>query len=332
MKTAHWVRTNGSGMHHVAEACADVERRLGHDAAIVNLDLPQTWKEGHAVDADIHVNHTQFPTGQIEHIKRLTGKQPKTVFISHGIPEHNFELAVQDHLHGDIYDAHDYWMLMQHLIKISDATIVFTPRYKDIIGTMVPRCQTIDLVPMGVDKPFWLGGNPPPKLKGEPAVFMCENQNRIKWALDIFLAWPFVLRECWGTHLHAHRIPLDLQRFFLPLANSNGTAAHATISQRTFTHEQLREIWKAVDFNLATTPRGDNTLVTMQAEASGCPTISYTGNEYASYWMPEGDQREIAKVLCRIFSGDVEPRQKTPVPDIEEMGKAMIAVYERVLA
>src|SRR4051812_5226420 len=99
MKTAHWVRRNGSGMHHLAEAMVDAERRLGHDAAIINLDQPQTWRAEYAVTADIHINHTQFPEGQRRYIRSETGKDPRMVFVSHGIPEHTFELAVQDHLH-----------------------------------------------------------------------------------------------------------------------------------------------------------------------------------------------------------------------------------------
>src|SRR6185369_15127261 len=137
---------------------------------------------------------------------RELGTVPKTVFVSHGIPEHTFELAVQDHLHGDIYNTQDYWMLFRHLLKTSDATVVFTPRYRDLYQTMVHRAQIIDLVPMGVDLEFWRGGETKSKLAGEPAVWMSENQHRIKWALDVFLAWPFVLRDCWQAHLHAHWI------------------------------------------------------------------------------------------------------------------------------
>lgn len=331
MKTAHWVTTNGSGMHHLAEACADAERRLGHEASLIDLSKPQTWESGPAVDADIHVNHTQFPEGQRQRIRQVTGKAPKVVFVSHGIPEHTFELAVQEHLATDKYDTQDYWMLFRHLLRTSDALVVFTPRYQALFQTMAHRSQIIDLVPMGVDRAFWAGGVAADRPRGLPAVWMSENQHRIKWALDVFLAWPFVLQANPLAHLHAPSIPFDQHRFMVDLANSNGAAYGATISAKRYSHKQLRGFWKACDFNLATTRYGDNTLITMQAEAAGLRTISYNGNEHASFWIPEGDQRTMATELLKIFSGETPERAKTPVPDLLEMGRGMLAVYERVL-
>jgi hypothetical protein len=333
VKTCHWTKFNVSGLAHVAASCAEAERRLGHEAVLMNIDKPEEWIAGPALDADIHVVHSAFPEIQRHRIKAATGRFPKLVFVSHGIPEHVVELA-SNALLSDTYAPVDLWMNLRHWLKTADAFVVFTERQQAIYRTMVPRATTIDLVPLGVDLAFWANGTPTTAhLDGSPAVWMSENQHRIKWALDVFEAWPFVLEQHPSAHIHAHYIPLDMHRVLVDLANTNGAAFAATISSRTFDHANLRDFWKGADFMLATTRYGDNTLLTMQAEAASLKTISYTGNQYASYWMPEGDQRVMADVLAKIFRGETEPRSdKLPVPDILDLGRGMVAIYERVLS
>lgn len=332
-KIAHWSISNGpSGLHHMARAMIESETRLGLDSAFVNVDKSEEWQKGHAVDADIHVVHSRFPDIQYARIRNRTGKEPKIVFVSHGIPEWNMELALnQFNIEGaEVYRPLDYWYLTRHWLREADAFVVLNPRQQAVYQTMCQKGRTIDLVPMGVDTTFWAEGKSQ-HFEGQPAVWMSENQARIKWALDVFTAWPFITKEVPQAFLHAHYIPFDMQRFLIDFANSNGTSYRANITARTFSHETLRDMWKGFDFNLATTRYGDNTVLTMQAEAAGLKTISYPGNEYASYWMPEGDQRVMAKTLVSIFRGEVPMRVKLPVPTLEEMGRAMIAVYERLL-
>lgn len=334
MKIAHWVMLNGSGMHHMAEAMAEGERRLGHESHLIDVGRPGDWTSGLALEADVHVNHTRFPIEQSKRITAHTGKAPKVVFVSHGIPEHVIELAAQHHVPERFHaSSDDVWAMFRHCLRSSDAIVVFTPRYQALFQTMVSPLQPIDLIPMGVDRAFWAAGvAPTDQLKGEPVVWTCENQHRIKWALDLFLAWPFVLRERHLAHLHAHFIPLDMHRILVDLANTNGAAMGATISSCRFSHQQLRDIWQTCDFNMATTRYGDNTLLTMQAEAAGLPTISYPGNEYASFWIAEGDQRTMAEELIKIFDGETPMRAKREVPDLADTARAMETVYARVLS
>jgi hypothetical protein len=87
-------------------------------------------------------------------------------------------------------------------------------------------------------------------------------------------------------------------------------------------------VFKSVDFVLGLVRYGDFNQLSLQANAAGAKTISYRGNEYADYWVTEGDQREIAKELTSILKGEVAPRTKTPVPDIAETAAAMKAIYE----
>lgn len=298
---------------------------------MIDVDAPNTWADGIACDADIHVCHTRFPDVQRYRIKNRTGSFPKIVFVSHGIPEHIVELAANDLLVSNRYEATDFWMLLRHWLRVADAFVVFSPRQQALFQTMVHSNTIIDCVPLGVDREFWAGAAQSDRLRGQPAVWMSENQHRIKWALDMILAWPFVTHGVPQAHLHAHYIPLDLHRILVDLANTNGAAYSATISSKTYTHEQLRNIWKGVDFNLATTRYGDNTCLTMEAEAAGLKTISYPGNAYASYWIPEGDQRDMADALIQIFDGRTPMREKLPVPDLADMGRAMLAIYHRVL-
>lgn len=334
MKIAHWSLTNGSGLHHLALACVEAERRLGHESLLVDVDDPKQWNEGIAVEADVHVVHTRFPDIQRYRVKNRTGKEAKLVFCAHGIPEHNIELAVNNFL-AQPEQAHpmDAWALMLEWMRVADAFVCFSPRQQAIYESMAQKGRIIDCVPLGVDRAFW-GQKPavPDRMQGEPAVWVSENPARIKWPLDILIAWPWVCREVPKAFLHAHYVVFDLQRFLIGLANANGAAKYANLTARVFSHETLRTAWNGCDFMLATTKYGDNTCLTMQAEAAGLATISYPGNEYASYWMPEGDQRTLAAELVRIFKGEVAPREKKPVPDLVDMGQAMVGIYERLLA
>jgi glycosyltransferase involved in cell wall biosynthesis len=313
-------------------ACVAAETRLGHEATLINVDDPSAWQSEAATLADLHVVHSHFPDIQYARVKNRTGKPPTIVFCAHGIPEHNVELAVQNYLGPEQYRPIDHWMLTREWLRSADAFVCFSPRQHAIYQTLAQKGRVVDLVPLGVDTAFWAGGTfAGERMQGQPSVWMSENQARIKWALDVLIAWPWVCEAIPQAFLHAHYIPFDMQRFLIDLANSNGAAMRAVLTARTFSHETLRNLWKGCDFMLATTRYGDNTCLTMQAEAAGLKTISYTGNQYASYWMPEGDQRMMAVELIRIFAGETPMRDKTPVPDLADMGRAMVAVYERVL-
>lgn len=327
LKIRHWVAMNGSGMNHVARSCAEAERRLGHDAEVVDCQAGgDAWEQ--AADADVHVSHTHFPDGMRE---RCT-KPCKVVFVAHGTPEHVMDMTIEAFAHPG-YGPADGWMLLRHLVKTADAVVTFWDRHRWIYQSLVPKERTIHAVPLGVDKEFWTQGVDQGHYAGSPAVWTSENQHRIKWALDLLIAWPDVVKEVPGARLHAHYIPTNLHRFFMDLANSNGAAYYSYLSGGTYTHEVLRSMWRSFDFFLSPVRYGDHNNLFMQAATTGLKTISYAGNVYADYWIPEGDQRAMVKQLAAIFRGEVEPRSdKQDVPDIMEMGKAMVSIYEQVVS
>jgi hypothetical protein len=333
VKIRHWSIMNQSGMHHLAQAVADGERRLGHDALVVDASDDGPWADPTVLDADVHCIHSRWRPGAQQAIRAQTGRDPKLVFYSHGIPEHLIELSVQEFLVKDIPEPQDLWAFTRYWLKEADAFVVFSPRQAVLYNTMLSRGQEVDLVPLGVDLTFWeRGPEDAPRLRGTPSVWMSENQHRIKWALDMFFAWPLVARALPTVHLHAHFIPYDVQRFLVDIVNANGAAFNATVTQKFYPHDALRTFWKGCDFMLATTRYGDNTCLTMQAEAAGLKTISYPGNQYASFWVPEGDQRVIADQLTGILMGMIPPREdKLPVPDLTDMAASTLAIYDRIL-
>lgn len=309
-------------MARQAEACVRGEQILGHDAELIDVDQPATW-EGAEV-ADVHVCHTHFP----ENFRERISKPYRVVFVPHGTPEHVVEMTVAQYEKPG-YAPADGWMLLRHWLREADAVVTFWERHAAIYQAMVPKERKIHFAPMGVDREFWAGGAAAGKYAGEPAVWTSENQHRIKWSLDVLLAWPELIRLVPRATLHCHYIPWPLHRIFVDLANSNGAAYRAYLSASTYTHDQLRSIWKGFDFFLSPVRYGDHNQLFMQAAASGPRTISYTGNQYADYWIPEGDQRQVALALAAIFKGDVAPReQKLPVPSLTDTSSAMVAVYE----
>lgn len=324
----HWSAKNTSGMHHVAQACAEAETRLGHTASVVDVANTTEWEA--AATADIHVCHTHFPDKMRAVVRNRTGHDARVVFTPHGTPEHIMANATSAVEHPG-YGPADGWMMLRHWLKVADAVVTFWPRHQAIYQSMVHRNVPIDCVPMGVDLAFWQGGKDMGHYAGSPAVWTSENQHQIKWALDLLIAWPWVTAKVPQARLHAHYIPNGMHRFFIDLANTNGAGFHSYLSGGVFGHAQLKDMWKSFDFFLSPVRYGDHNNLMMQARAVGLPIISYAGNPYATHWIAEGDQRTMAEELVAIFEGQRVARDPLPAPDLSDMATAMIAVYERVM-
>jgi hypothetical protein len=313
-------------MHRVAENIVAAERALGVDA--IHVDCGVRSAEWDAVaDADVHVIHTHFP----EEMRKKTTKPLKVAWVAHGTPDHVFQHSVEAGL-GASYGHSDAFMLMQYWLKNADARITFWPRHQWIYQRMVDRGTKVHCVPLGVDTAFWQGGASRGKYEGTPSVFTAENPHYLKWPYDLFVAWPEVFDALDGAKLHACYLPRDMHRWFFPLVNANGAAYSSHISPITFPHDELRNVFKSIDYYIGLVRNGDFNQISLQANAAGAPTISYAGNAYSDYWITEGDQRVIARELLAILKGDTPKREKTPVPDIAETAKGMLTIYEGLLS
>lgn len=325
MKIAHWAAFVGSGMHAVAASIAEAEKQVGLDSTCIDIQSITDDQLDQWADADIHVAHTHFP-GEMR--RRLT-RPLKLVFPCHGTPEHIFHSAVESAKTG--YGHGDGWMLFQYWMQNADARVTFWPRHQAIMETMVDKGTKVHLVPLGVNREFWAKGESKGKLGGDPSVWTSENCHEIKAPLDLFLMWPWVYQAIPGACLHANYLPTDKHRWFFPLVNRNGASYGAHISHFTFPHIELRNMFKSFDYFIGLVRYGDFNRLSLEANAAGAKTISYTGNKYSDYWLPEGDQRNTAARLVKILKGEVKPRKKTPVPDISETAIAMKQVYESIL-
>lgn len=114
--------------------------------------------------------------------------------------------------------------------------------------------------------------------------------------------------------------------------NRNGCSYSAHLSPIAFDHEMLRNAFCSTDFFIGLVQKGDFNRLSIEAAASGAKTISYIGNPYADFWVPEGDQRMLAENLIEILNGRSAPRaDKQQVPDISETAKEMVKIYESLL-
>lgn len=326
MRVAHWAWLNGSGMARVAETMAASERAIGLDSRVVDVrGDPAKWDE--VVDFDVHVLHTHIP----DVTRRKFKAGHKFVYVPHGTPEVVFFDAIDDGTHGS-YGHADGWQLMQHWLNEADAIVTFWPRHQWIIRGLCQKRTIVECAPLGVDKSFWKSGCSRGKYAGSPSLFTAENCHRIKAPFDLFVAWPEVWRNVNPeAKLHAIYLPTDQHRWFFPLVNANGCSYASFISRQSFNHEELRNAFCSVDYYVGLVAKGDFNRVCLEANACGTKTISYAGNEFSDFWVPEGDQREIAKALTSILKGDMSPREKTPVPDATETAKAMKEIYERTM-
>ncbi len=319
MKVVHWTLTNGSGLHHMARDISQAEAKLGVDSTLMEATNPVHAIKG--ADADIHVIHSHIPD-------KVKAVAKKLVYVVHGTPEHSFQSSVEAGLNQG-YGAGDSWMMMQHYLQVSDAIVTWWPRHQAILQSLCDKKTTVTLVPMGVDRTVWKPQETRGRWAGSPSLLTAENCHYIKWPLDLFILWPWVSRQIPDAVLHAHYLPRDQHRWFMTLVNRNGASYKSYLSATPLAQPDLINAFCSTDFFIGLVRYGDYNRLSMEARACGAKVISYSGNEYADYWIPEGDQRVMAEHLVKILKGETEPRQNLPeVPDISDTAARMKEIYE----
>lgn len=323
MKVIHHSLANGSGLNRVATSMVQAERKLGIESFLCYVDKPENTEGNElalplsqAKEADVHVIHAHLPDGC----------EGKTVFVPHGTPEYCFAMAI-DQNHKSGFWAGDPFMLSLYRLNNSDITVTFWDRHKYIWQSMSPKAS-VRVIPMGIDTDFWKpveaqGG----KWGGEPSLLTCENPHQIKWPLDIFLAFPILIKRTKAV-LHAHYLPMDQHRFWYPLLSANGTSFRAFTSGSYMDNISLRNAFVSCDYYLNLVRYGDFNSVGLEAKACGCKVISYKGNPYADFCIEEGSQIEMAEELIQIFEGKVEPNKTIEIVSLEVMANEMVKIYE----
>jgi len=318
-------------MHRVAESMARAELAMGVDSRLLD-----PFAEGPAwdiaLDSDIHVWHTHIPdtiTGKS--FAKSCRKPFKRVFVHHGTPELIFEMAVRESETNGYGSATGFSQSI-YAMKVSDAVVTFTPRHHALFSTMMGKQGTVDLLPMGLDLAYWQAGVSRGKYQGRPSFSNCDNQYPFKWAVEFIKMWPWIRAELTDAFFHVSYVPVGTQRFVDVLAATYGSVYGTVIGNWHYQHDDLRNIFKSLDFYLSGVRYGDLNRVSLEAKAAGMQLISYPGNDYADYWIPEGDHRRQAQAIIEIGKGNVEPRADAEhVPTEAMMAHAAINVYERVL-
>ena len=319
MKIAHWTFKNGSGLHKVALEISEAEFALGHEPVLINSLDPSEW--GAAEGADIHCIHSHLPESVRKSVK-------KSVFFIHGTPEHIFQTSVEAGLTQ--YAASDSFMMAMEWIRCADAVVTFWPRHAAIWKQMSDKHTKIECLPMGINTGFWHPMPSQGKWAGSPSLFTAENCHYIKWPLDLLIAWPWVAREYPEATLHAHYLPRDQHRWFMPLVYRNGAAYRSFLSADIMAPEALRNAFCSVDYYVNLVRYGDFNRIGLEAAACGCKVISYEGNPYSHYWVTEGDQRVMAKQLKDILGGKVAPRKPKPTQSIKWTAKSLEKLYASI--
>lgn len=323
MKTIHWVTFNQSGMHRMAESICNGERAAGIDAVLLD---PREAVDAKAVDGvSVHVIHTHIPN------QYLWDGVPK-VWVSHGTPEVMIGKAYEEALVNGAYGHADSLMLLQFWLQHADAIVTHCGRHADLLAQMSDKNRRIACVPMGIETDFWHSVPSAGKYEGAPSVFTAENQYSIKWNLDLYFAWPRVVAhpELHAARLHAIYVPRDQHRIWFPLVNRTGCSFFSYISDKTFDRVGLRNAHCSTDYYLSLVRYGDPNRMCLEAKACGQKIISYRGNPWADYWITEGDQREMARELAAILTGQVKPRETPPVPAIADMVNGYAEVYKSI--
>lgn len=319
MKVRHWSLQNGSGLHRVAESLALAEAALGCDSLLVDSRDVATW--GGVEDADVHVVHSHLPPTVTRR------RDSRIVWVGHGTPDHCYQSSIEESERGG-YGHSDSAMLTQHWLKVADAKVTFWDRHAWIYDQMLTKgARRTDVVPMGVDTAFWKLGASAGKFAGEPSLFYAENPHYIKWAYDFFTCIPAIAEVHKGMMAHLIYQVRDHHRVQFPWMHQLGASFNSHVSAATYDKAWLRNAFQSTDYTVGLVRYGDLNHLSMEANAAGAKTISYAGNPYAMYWVSEGDQREMARQFNAILAGEVEPRDRPPVPDIAEMAQAFLTIY-----
>lgn len=331
MRTVHWSLLNTSGMHAVAASMARAELTLGVESKCLDpFDATQTDWEW-ALDADVHISHTHIPDQfKGKSFRRQCTKPYRWVFPVHGTPELVFEMSVKD-AETNGYNTGTSYAQHQIGMQTADAIFAFVPRHRDLYDLATDKHTIVDLIPMGIDVPFWQGGTNLGKYAGNPSFFTCENQYPFKWGVELLRTWPWVRAELDDAYLHVTHVPTHVLQILNVMTARYGSLYGAIVGSWSYDHLNLRNIFKQIDYYVSPVRYGDFNRLSLEAGVAGARVISYPGNEYADYWMTEGDQRRTAKDLIAIGRGDVAPREKTPIPTERQMAEAAINVYERIL-
>lgn len=284
-----------------------------------------------AAGADIACVHSHFPN-PVQDLVRRSGKKSRVVWIGHGTPDHVFQSAAEYATSGG-YGHPEPLMLMNHWLQHADAIVTFWDRHQWIYQRFVDKRTVVDCIPLGVDRAFWCPGESRGKFDGTPSVFTAENPHYIKWPYDLVTLWSDVAEALPGgmSKLHGIYLPRDMHSVFYPWMYRLDASYYGFFSPMTFDAEGLRNAFRSTDYTIGLVRYGDLNMLSLQANASGARTISYRGNPHADFWITEGDQREMARELTAILSGETAPRAKTPVPDITETAAALRSIYERIL-
>ena len=322
MKVVHWSITNGSGLHRVAESLAKAESAAGLDSTLVDSRDASTWVG--VADADVHVVHSHLPPTVTRR------KDSRIVWVGHGTPDHCYQSAVEEAERG-AYGHSDPLMLAEYWLKVSDARVTFWDRHAWIYDQMLTKgARPTDVVPMGVDTSFWCPGDSAGAFSGSPSLLYAENPHYIKWAYDLLTALPTIQQSHPGLMLHALYQVRDQHRVQMPWFNQLGASFFTHYSSSIFQPDGLRNAFRSTDYTVGLVRYGDLNRLSMEANACGAKTISYKGNPYSMFHVEEGDQREIAKQITAILSGEVEPRDRPKVPDIKETADAMLTIYRDI--
>lgn len=312
MKIAHFVEKGlPSGLGHTATHLCEIEKKMGLDSVLIdcykeeNGEAPEDAKL--ADEADIYVVHLYLG------LKRIYDGKPK-IWVAHGTPEVMLQGGYLEAAKGH-YAPADSLMLAQWWLQNSDVVVTFWPRHEAIWRSLVDKRTRVEGVPLGCDLSFWKPIESVGKFAGEPSVFTAENHYELKWPYDLFISWPWIVQNGLPkAKLHAVNVPMDQSRMWFPLVNRNGAGYHTYLTNRTFTHTELRNAFVSTDFYANLVRYADHNYIGLQAAASGAKVISYKGNPYASHWIDYGDQRIMAQQLGAILKGEVEERHDRERP------------------
>lgn len=299
---------------------AKEEGRIGINSVLCDTMNPTSWDKG--MDADIHIVHSHLPD------ELAFKKGAKIVTIQHGSPEHSFEISVTQGTNNG-YGAGDSFSIGSFLIRQASAVVTFWPRHVAIWETMTDK--PVFCIPMGVDREFWKYQENIPPLSGQPSLMTAENSHTCKWPLDLFFMWPHVIEEIPAARLHALNIPMDQHKWWLPLAYLNKTHYTSYLSANKLGKEELRRFFSAAGFYYSPVRYGDFNRISLEALSSGCKIISFEGNEYAHYWVREGDQRRQREDLLNILQGKAAERVPEEVPSVIDTAAAMIRIYKEII-
>jgi glycosyltransferase involved in cell wall biosynthesis len=303
MKVVHFSQWGPrvSGLYECTKDQIKYERKHGIDAQLAFPDhdrgqeilvddgwlSPIFWKD--CRDADLYIIHRGLP-------EELRDKESpkKTIFIAHGTAEFVMIDEVSSHAEKPAFNAHINNIFMH------DASVAVNPHDYDIYKIYDGK-DRLNLIHDGIDiEKFTVDGYQHP-YANHPQILYCDSVRVNKHPAHVMWAMQYVLKQIPEARLSVVGLPLrSITTWRNLILRSPNQCVVDGMEEIQLISKEIRPYMRGADILVNGNMSGIPSRVELEAMASGCQVISYSG-DFTKYHPRPFDVKDIAAKICECW-------------------------------